>query len=97
MPYYKIYAGLGGSFGGAQYQYTDELDDENEANLAAWEYACEIYENYVGSYGLRSISNIIKEEDCNEDEAWEYYQEDRESWIEYYIKETNDLNDEEDD
>lgn len=28
---YKIYAGLGGSFGGATYQYTDEFRTEEDA------------------------------------------------------------------
>lgn len=96
MPYYKIYAGLSGGFGGAHYQYTDEFDDIEEASVASWEYACEIYENYAELHGLRDISDIMEEENCSEDEAWEYYQEDRESWIEYYVKETDNLNDEED-
>ena len=31
MPFFKIYHGMGGGFGGAQYDYTGEFKDREEA------------------------------------------------------------------
>ena len=44
MGYYKIYTGLGGSFGGAEYLWTDQYTSEDEAVDGHWlikkEYNC---------------------------------------------------------
>lgn len=96
MALYNIYAGLGGSFGGATYQYTSDLDRE-EAENEAWEQACEIYESYEDRYGLYNYSDAIKEyceeneieEDSFTEEDYEVvddiYNEYREEWMEYYV------------
>lgn len=49
MPFYKIYAGLGGGFGGAFYCYTGEYKDTKEAEKDAYDEACEIFEGQLGS------------------------------------------------
>ena len=93
MKKFKLYAGLGGSFGGARYVDTDEFESESDACDAAWEMAREIYEGYVGLHGIRSIEDIAKEEglDLNNSTDVEYleeiFNEERESWIDYYVKE----------
>ena len=48
MGYYKIYAGLGGGFGGAEYLWTDQYTSEDEAVECAYNQACELYYNYQG-------------------------------------------------
>lgn len=81
---YNIYAGLGGSFGGASYIGTLQNVDEEEASDYASEEACNIYESYEGLHGLRTTVDIMNEEEVDEDEAWEIYLEERESWLDYY-------------
>ena len=83
---YSIIVGLGGSFGGARFADAMEFDTREEAEQTAWEMACEHYEGYVGLHGLREVGEIMEEDGADEDEAWEIYQEERESWITYYVK-----------
>lgn len=51
---YKIYAGLGGSFGGATYQYIDDFSTEEDALDTAYLLAVQEYESYEGLHGLPS-------------------------------------------
>lgn len=87
---YDILFGLGGGFGGLQYQYTDTFDSYEEAEAAAYEGAVELYTSYEGANGIMSW------EDCKEDwiESWpdeepseddinERYAKEIESWIVY--------------
>lgn len=93
---YKIYAGLGGSFGGANYQSTHEFTTEDEAYNYAYNLAVEEYQSYEGCHG------ILSWDDCREDLLDSYpdieidnedvddrYQEEVESWIEYYVRPAN--------
>lgn len=82
---YNIYAGLGGSFGGAKYVGTLNGVTSEEAYSTAFESAIEEYESYEGYYGIRDISDIMEEEDVDEQEANDIYLEERESWLDYYI------------
>jgi len=81
--WYAIYAG---SINGA------ELKDvvfctEEEANVIAHEYACEDYDTYAGLHGLRDIYQIMEEDEIeDEDDAWSVYVEERESWLDYNIR-----------
>lgn len=79
--------GLGGGFGGANnYEVIDatgSVDSEDEANMYAWEKACEEYESYVGLHGLRTQDEIMEEDDVDEETAEEIYNEERESWLDY--------------
>ena len=84
---WRIYAGLGGGFGGAYYQF-NEITDKDTAESIAFEQACEIYDSYGGMHGLFNYKDA-KEEDpeLTEEELDEMYNEDRESWIDYYVVE----------
>lgn len=80
-----IYAGLGGGFGGADKVDVLEFENIEDAERYAWERACQEYESYAGLHGLRDIEQIMEEEDCDEEIAQEYYNEERKGWIDYYV------------
>lgn len=100
---YKIYAGLCGEFGGATYQYTEDYDTGDEAEVAAYERALEMYEQYAGLYGLKTFNDCVSEasqymprnkydsdEDYQKDieeEATEIYNSIRVGWIDYWAEE----------
>lgn len=96
MTKYKLYAGLGGSFGGAQYQGTYEYDSISEATEDAYDLAWEEYESYAGLHGLLDREEVRQDvadsfydgdiDAVSEEEAQEYYIEQVEGWIEYYAK-----------
>jgi len=86
MPKYKIFYGLGGGFGGASEQFINEYKNEEKAMEDAYYGACEEYENYSGYHGLRSIEDIIEQDEVDEDEAEEIFNEERESWLDYYVE-----------
>jgi hypothetical protein len=98
---YNIYAGLGGGFGGATYRGTGNFNSRDSAEKMAYQYAVEEYEMYEGLHGIRSWADIADEEglDYEEDEYEinEMYDDERESWMEYYavLTEEDDLEGEE--
>lgn len=110
MPLFKIYAGMGGGFGGATYQYTEEFDTKEQAMAAAYESACEFYDSQEGC-GCDGYSEFIEEAIQNLDEndyedesdygnaleeyANELSSEARESWIDYWVEETDTMEEEE--
>ena len=95
MKQYNIYAGLGGSFGGASYQYTILANSLEEAKNEAWEAACDEFESIAGSHGLYDEENCIEEyclsNNLSRDELDEkdlavineLYLEERDSWIRF--------------
>lgn len=99
MSLFNIYAGLGGSFGGAVYRETIELNDLNDAEIYAYNLARDEYERYEGLHGIKSWGDIADEmgfdPDDNElsqerkeeieEEISDYYMEEVEQWIEYYV------------
>ena len=84
MEKYNIYAGLSGSFGGASFITTEEFKSLDDAYEYAYECAVEEYESYLGYHGLRTVEDIMVEDEVDESEAIEIYQEEMESWIDYY-------------
>lgn len=99
MAKYKIYAGLGGGFGGAQYHGTYDFSSQEEADRYAYDLAWEEYESYGGMHGLSSWDDVYQE--CLESEWIEpgaqsdgeiedvvdaAYIEQVESWITWYAK-----------
>ena len=81
---YIIGYGLAGGFGGARNFEVIQVDSQEEADNWAWESACEEYDRYAGSNGLREIGEIMEEEGIeDEDEASEVYNEEREGWLDY--------------
>lgn len=65
MKQYNIYAGLGGQFGGATYQYTTLCETIDDALDEAYFAACADYEEYEGTHGIASYEDIL-EEYCTE-------------------------------
>ena len=95
MGYYKIYAGLGGGFGGAEYLWTDEYNSEDEAVEYAYSQACELYYGYQGLRGLFNREIALEDNpSLTEDELIEMELEDLETWIDYYVIETDSIDDE---
>ena len=77
---------IGASGLGDWWIYTIEsVQSEEKADHLAWSLACEQYESYVGSYGIRYEETIMEEEDCSYQEASDIFQEEREQSIEYWI------------
>lgn len=103
---YNIYAGLGGGYGGAKYQYTSLFESEEEAANESYYVAREEYTTYEGMRGLEDFSDAIEEArsmnpDLDDEElesiAEEIYNSYVEDWIEYYVVPTDeDSLDEED-
>lgn len=87
---YNIYAGLGGSFGGASYHGTGEFKSEEDASKVAYEIAREEYESYEGYHGIKDWADVAEDNNLDPDdednfeEIDELYNEEIESWIEYY-------------
>lgn len=103
MPKYKIYAGLGGGFGGADYQGVFEYANEDEAFDGAWGMAIEVYERYAGYHGLQSLEGIEEEfieegYDYTEDDIAIAYDEEMSSWLDFKVVEVpDDYKEDEDD
>lgn len=107
MKKFKIYAGLGGSFGGAEYQCTIEAKDIEEATQYAYQIAEEIYQSYEGYHGLMSWEECLEDlrdsemidEDMSDNEIEDtvnaHYLDTIESWIDYYAVEATRENEEE--
>ena len=96
MAWFKIYAGLDGGFGGANYVGTYEYENIDEALNDAYNIAVEEYQSYEGCHGLLNIHDCIEDmrdsgwidEDMTdaeiEDMAYSHYLEEVESWIAYH-------------
>ena len=80
---YLIRYGLGGGFGGMTEAEVEEFDNEDAASAYAWEKACEHYDQYDGSNGLRSTEQIMEEDEVEEDEAQTIWSDEREGWLDY--------------
>ena len=83
---YRIRYGLGGGFGGSGEWEGSHSSTEEDAWNEAWECACEVYESYNGMYGLRTVQDIMEDDGCDEEEAYETWCEEREMWIEYEVE-----------
>ena len=97
--FYRIYAGLGGGFGGAEYHGTYEFSSQEEAERYAYDLAWDEYESYGGYHGLDDrdavyenclASEVIEPGAQSEAEidiiVDEYYIEQVESWIEWRVE-----------
>lgn len=91
---YKIYAGLGGGFGGATYQYTDDFRTEEDALDVAYLLAVQEYESHEGICGLPSWEDVRDElsdsycpdEEPSDDDIYELYLECRDNWLDYKVE-----------
>lgn len=82
---YNIYAGLGGGFGGARYQYTGLFNSEEEALEEAYAVACEEYEAYEGTGGIMTYEDALKEAEGDESIANEILEQEKDDWISYEV------------
>ena len=99
---YNIYAGLEGSFGGAQYRGTGEFENFDDAEDYAYRTAIKDYESFEGYHGILSWHDVAQENELdpdnpdNEEEINELYYLEKEDWINYYaiLFEEDDLDEE---
>ena len=103
MRKFKVWAGLGGGFGGAEYQGIYEYRNEDDALNAAYRMAFEDYESYGGMHGLLDYEGVyedLKESGWFEDTIDENeiddmvtnkYIEYADSWLDYRVEEVEDL------
>lgn len=71
-------------------EFVDIVDCATEAQACnmAWEVAVEDYNTYAGMHGIRTVEEIMEEEDINdEDNAQEIFNEECESTIRYHVVE----------
>ncbi len=92
MAKFKIRYALGGGFGGTDNKDWEEIEAKNEddANDEAYRLAVEEYQSMVGMHGLREVSEIMEDDEVDEDEATVIYNEEMESWLEYEAEEIKD-------
>ena len=108
MAWYKIYAGLGGGFGGPTYHGTYEYKSAEEALKDAYRLAEEEYQSYEGSHGILSYEDCEQDlldsgfidDDLTGDEIddmiADHYLEMIESWVAYEVKEATGPDDKDD-
>ena len=89
MDKYNIYAGLGGSFGGANYKFTIEANSLEEAMDIAYQEAVEEYQQDEGLHGLKTWIDCAEElgvdiEEEDSEDVDDLYNSEIESWIDYY-------------
>jgi len=82
---FRVRGALGGGFGGCENKDWEEVDcqDEDEASEIAFQIAVEEYEMYEGSNGIRTVDDIMNDDDLDEEEAEQVYYDERESWLDY--------------
>ena len=102
--WFKIYCGMGGSFGGARYNGTYEYADIDEATEDAYRMAEEEYQSYEGCHGIMSWDDCREDliesfgEEPDEEDVDMHYREEIESWVSWYVKPAtgpDDIDDEE--
>ena len=66
---------------------------EHDAIDDAYHMATEDYESFEGLHGIPDIADIMSDkegynldEDATEDQCWEVYYEQRENWMNYWVK-----------
>lgn len=85
MTWYIRY-GMGGGYGGSGDWEETTADTEDEANEWAYESACEEFE----SSGEFDYDDFREEyPDASDEDEWEAYCQERESWIAYEAREFN--------
>lgn len=100
--WYRLYIQSVG--GGIECEGPREYRTKNEALDDARQMAIEDYESFEGYHGIPDIEDIKNDkegynldEDATEDECWEVYYEQRENWIDYWVKEASGPDDKDED
>lgn len=94
MAWYRCYVY---SVGGGEYcEGPLEFKNRHDAEEYAYDMAINDYESFEGYHGIPDIGDIMEDkegynldEDATEDDCWEVYYEQRESWMNYWVKEAS--------
>lgn len=102
MNWYRLYVSSVG--GGTVCEGPEEYKTKNDAIDEARVLAIEDYESFEGYHGIPDIGDIMDEPeeygldaDVSEDECWEVYYEQRESWLDYWVEEASGPDDKDED
>ena len=102
MNWYRLYISSVG--GGTVCEGPLEFNSKDIATQAAYDMAVEDYESFEGLHGIPDVGDIMEDkegynlsEDASEDECWEVYYEQRESWLNYWVEEALDSDDKDED
>jgi hypothetical protein len=102
MNWYRLYINSVG--GGVVCEGPLEFSSKDIATQAAYDMAIEDYESFEGLHGIPDIGDIMEDkegynlsEDVSEDECWEVYYEQRESWLNYWAEEASGPDDKDED
>ena len=102
MNWYRLYISSVG--GGTVCEGPLEFSSKDIATQAAYDIAVEDYESFEGLHGIPDIGDIMDDkegynlsEDASEDECWEAYYEQRESWLSYWAEEASGPDDKDED
>ena len=102
MNWYRLYVSSVG--GGTVCEGPLEFSSKDIATQAAYDIAVEDYESFEGLHGIPDIGDIMDDkegynlsEDASEDECWEAYYEQRESWLSYWAEEASGPDDKDED
>lgn len=92
--WYRLYINSvgGGTACEGPYEYKSEEDAMTEARIMA----IEDYESFEGYHGIPDIGDIMGDmqdfgldSDASEDDCWDVYYEQRESWLNYWVEEAS--------
>ena len=102
MNWYRLYVSSVG--GGTICEGPLEFSSKDIATQAAYDMAVEDYESFEGLHGIPDVGDIMEDkegynlsEDASEDECWEAYYEQRESWLSYWAEEASGPDDKDED
>lgn len=102
MNWYRLYVSSVG--GGTVCEGPLEFSSKDIATQAAYDMAVEDYESFEGYHGIPDVGDIVEDkegynlsEDASEDECWEAYYEQRESWLSYWAEEASGPDDKDED
>lgn len=84
--------GLAGGYGGIHDYEVIKADNLESADNYAFLKACEYYESYIDGTNLREVDQIMEEEDLDEESTYDFFMDERESWIDYIAMEYNEKN-----
>ena len=62
-----------------------QVKSPEDAEYLAWCLACEQYESYVGSNGIRDVDTIMEEDGYLFEDALDIFNDEREMWIDYWV------------
>jgi hypothetical protein len=102
MNWYRLYVSSVG--GGTICEGPFKFISKDIATQAAYDIAVEDYESFEGLHGIPDVGDIMEDkegynlsEDASEDECWEVYYEQRESWLSYWAEEASGPDDKDED